>query len=51
MLNFLLKDCPNTLSTVPLCILDQSAYQLSPVTEGGGLGALVHSSVVDIITV
>ena len=49
MLNLLPKDCPNTLTPVPLYILDPSVYQLSPLTEGGGLGALVHS-LVDIIT-
>jgi len=49
MLNLLPKDCPNTLTPVPLCILDPSLYQLSPLTEGGYLGAMVHS-LVDVIT-
>jgi len=48
MLNFLYKDRPNTLSPVPLCILGRSVYWLSPLTDGGALGVLVHSSGVDI---
>jgi hypothetical protein len=43
-MNLLPNDYPNNLSSVPLCILDPFAYQLSPVTEGGGLSNLVHTS-------
>jgi len=49
MLN-LPKDHPKTQAPVPSCILDPSVYHLSPLTEGGGLDALVYSSLVDIMT-
>jgi len=50
MLNLLPNDCSNTLAPVPLCFLDASAYQLSPLPEGESLDALVHCSLVDTIT-
>jgi len=49
MLNLLPKDCPNTLTPIPLCILDPPVYHLISLTEGGGLGPSVHS-LVEVIT-
>jgi hypothetical protein len=50
MLNLLPKNHPKMQAPVTFCILDPSVYYMSPLTEGGGLGALVHSSLVDIMT-
>jgi len=50
MLNLLTEDCPNTLTTVFLCIVDPSLYLLRLLAEGGGLGALIHPCQVVIIT-
>jgi hypothetical protein len=49
ILNLLSLDCPNTLTPVPLGIPDSSVYQLSPLTEGGGLCALIHHCLAVII--
>jgi len=50
MLNLLPKDHPTTQAPVPFCILDPFVYNLRPLSEGGGLDALVHSSLVDLVT-
>jgi hypothetical protein len=50
MLNLLPLDYPNTLTPVPLSNLDPSVYQLSLITEGRYLCALIHPCLFVIIT-
>jgi hypothetical protein len=50
LLSLLQKDCPKTPAPVAFCFLDSSVFQMGPWTAGGALGPLVHSSLVDIVT-
>lgn len=50
MLSLLPKDYPKTPAPVAFCFLYSSVFQMGPWTAGGALGPLVHSCLVDIVT-
>ena len=50
ILTLLPEDCPYILAPVSLHNLDPSVYQTSPLTAGRVQGPLVHSPVVNIVT-
>jgi len=50
ILSLLFTDCPQTLALVPSVVLDLYENQTSPLTAEVVPGLLVHSSLVNIVT-